>query len=143
MARPGPKEVGIDETQILNPQSLDQDVLFMLYYLSKDSFLMELYEVLGSKGLLLLVECFGGMTLQLPSREELKQSVRDYSIHRELIACVSDGERVQLRKELSQRHSLELTTIYKIEGAVSRELARVQDSGIIDRLRRMALKEYL
>lgn len=135
-------EDGVDETFILHPESLSEDVLYTLYYLSKDSFLMELYEILGPKNLLTLVKCFGGQTLRIPSRVELMRATRDYSIAKEIQRCVEE-DRPAKRKELAERHELRLDTIYAIEKDVNKELAHIIDTEYVDRLKKSSIKNNL
>jgi hypothetical protein len=55
-----------------------------LLYLSKHSQLPELYEILGAKTLQKLIENFGGQTIILPTRDQLKQALIHVSIYRKV-----------------------------------------------------------
>lgn len=135
-------ESGVDETFVLHPMNLSEDVLYTLYYCGKDTFIMELYEILGAQNLLTLVKCLGGKTVRIPSRMELMKVTRDYVIYKELLSC-DEASKAQKRKELAERHELRLDTIYAIEKEVTESLKQIQEVGVVERLKQSSLKKNL
>lgn len=123
-------ERNIDEEHILNPQRLEEDMVFLCYYLGRDNFLIELYEVLGSSGLMLLVDVFGGMSIQIPSREQMKIAIRDYNIFRKIEHAQSNRERKAIADDLSSQYELTRSSVYTIHKRVKDEIDRVHDSGL-------------
>jgi len=107
-------------------QVMDDGMLTMLY-LSCDSLLPELYEVLGAEALSRLIEIFGGTTVRFPTRRSLLEAVRDVGIYRALYPYRKNkhsGEAMQVVEALEGEHGLPPVALWKTYRRVDEALGR-------------------
>ena len=76
-----------------------------LLRISHTSVLPELYEVFGTETLLEFLDIFGGVTVEVPSREILENAIRDTFIFFQLDTC-EDSEKSDVEKDLSDRYGI-------------------------------------
>ena len=129
---------------LLSGGRIDEDFVGLLYYLSKDSMLIELYEVLGAESLTRLVAVFRETTLKIPSRQQLELAVRDYRVYRSMydreegvVRITPESKALAIELDISDAYTVQIA--HKVRETVE----RLESQEIVHRLRRRLLLEEL
>jgi hypothetical protein len=120
------KSGGIDVSRVLDDSTL------LLLYLDEHSCLTEFYMMFGLDGLNKLVDIFGGVTLNVPSREDLLCHIRDVDIWRRISDLDADPDASELRRsdlvqQLATRHNLTPAKVRSIVREVREHLAELNE----------------
>jgi hypothetical protein len=112
---------------ILKPMDRKQlDTLFIaLLHYSQHNILPELYEIFGEESLLKFLDLFSGMTIKVPSHDQLSLIIRDVNIY---IRLSRADKKADLIRELMSEYGIEeersITRIYtEIETIVTTQAA--------------------
>jgi Mor family transcriptional regulator len=75
----------------------------LLYYISEQSLMMEIVEVIGLDNALSLISVFGGETLKIPKKEDIKEKIIDILI---FITLYESGGSREVVNQLSCRYNM-------------------------------------
>jgi len=112
--------------RLLGADSLLDPTILMLIYLSRHSLMPELYELLGQSKFIQFVELFGGTNLHVPSKEDLREALRDAHIYTELR---DDQHNLEKTRALGDKYSLTTAGVRKIFERVQTEFMSIEESG--------------
>lgn len=117
--------------------SLDQHSL-MLLYLSRYSRMPELYGELGRKAFLNLIRVFGGMTLHVPTEEELVKAIAEIHIYSEIRLNPSSNS---IARQLANKYQCSTDDIRSIYLRVQTEVSKINRDGKTMLARRRELED--
>lgn len=97
----------------------------LLYYISEETLMMELVEVVGLEETLSLISVFGGETIKIPAKEDVKEKVIDIII---FITLYENEGSKEIVHQLSQKYNM---TPRKITSIYSRVEKVIENSPIV------------
>lgn len=111
-------------------QTLDLIKVALLEF-GLESHLPELYDIFGEESLLKFLDIFGGCTITIPSRHEVRDVIRDVRIYLELsrIAKTAEGRR-NVVSELCTRYDISPRTVYNIFGRMELSFKKYRVGGV-------------
>lgn len=132
MARKKNNNGQVDALSIFDPvsgQALDLIKVALLEF-GLESHLPELYDIFGEDDLLKFLDIFGGCTIKVPSRYEVRDVIRDVRIYLELSRIPRSAEgRQRVVNDLCTRYDLTGRSIYTIFGRMERSFAKYRVGG--------------
>lgn len=122
-----------DAFSIFDPvsgQSLDLIKVALLEF-GIESHLPELFDIFGEDALLKFLDIFGGCTITIPSRHEVRDVIRDVRVYLELsrIPRTTEG-RQNIVGELCTRYDISARTLYNIFERMERSFKKYRVGGV-------------